>query len=209
MVVGVTGGIASGKTTVCRVFEAQGAKVVDADRIGRAVVEEDSGIIEALRTEFGADMLTPQGTLDRRKLGRLVFADPEAKRKLERIVHPPLLLRLREEIREDLSENQERPVVVDAALIVECGLVNWFDVVVMVRTSKESRISRLMRRNGLSRKEALDRIRSQMPDAEKAKAAVFVIRNDGELRELRRRALEVWREINATSEKKRLTEGPF
>lgn len=209
MVVGVTGGIASGKTTVCRIFEEHGAKVVDADRIGRAVVEEDSGILEALRTEFGADMLTREGTLDRRKMGKRVFADPEAKAKLERIVHPPIFLRLREEIRGALSEDQERPVVVDAALIVECGIANWFDVVVMVRTSQESRIARLMRRNGLSRKEALDRIRSQISDAEKAKAAAFVIGNDGDEDQLRRRALEVWREINATSEKKRLTEGPF
>jgi dephospho-CoA kinase len=209
MVVGVTGGIASGKTTVCRIFEEQGAKVVDADRIGRAVVEEDSGILEALRTEFGADMLTPEGTLDRRKLGKLVFADPEAKAKLECIVHPPLFLRLREEIRGALNEDQERPVVVDAALIVECKMVDWFDVVVTVRTSERSRIARLMRRNGLLRKGALDRIRSQVSDAEKAKAAAFVIWNDGELEELRRRALEVWREINGRSEKKRLTEGPF
>ena len=209
MVVGVTGGIASGKTTVCRVFEAQGAKVVDADRIGRAVVEEDSGILKALRTEFGAGMLTPEGTLDRRKLGKLVFADPEAKAKLERIVHPPLLLRLREEVRQALREDQKRTVVVDAALIVECKMVAWFDVVVTVWASEESRIARLMRRNGLSRKEALDRIRSQVSDAEKAGAAVFVIRNDGGVEELRRRALKVWREINGRSEKKRLTEGPF
>jgi len=209
MVVGVTGGIASGKTTVCRVFEAQGAKIVDADRIGRAVVEEDPGILEALRTEFGAGMLTPEGMLDRRKMGKLVFTDPVAKAKLDRIVHPPLFLRLREEIREALSEDQERPVVVDAALIVECGITDWFDVVVTVRASEERRIARLMRRNGLFRKEALDRIRSQMSDSEKAKAATFVIRNDGDEEELRRRALEVWREINAPSEKKRLTEPLF
>ena len=209
MVVGVTGGIASGKTTVCRVFEAQGAKVVDADRIGRAVVEADFEILKALRAAFGADMLTPQGALDRRKLGKLVFADPEARAKLERIVHPPLLLRLREEIRKALSEDQDRPVLVDAALIVECGIANWFDVVVTVRTSEEKQIARLMRRNTLSRKEALDRIRSQLSDAEKAKAAAFVILNDGDMDQLRRRALEVWREINATSEKKRLTEGLF
>ena len=209
MVVGVTGGIASGKTTVCRMFEAQGAKVVDADRIGRAVVEADFEILKGLRAAFGAGMLTPQGTLDRRKLGKLVFADPEARAKLERIVHPPLLLRLREEIRKALSEDQDRPVLVDAALIVECGIANWFDVVVTVRTSEEKQIARLMRRNTLSRKEALDRIRSQLSDAEKAKAAAFVILNDGDMDQLRRRALEVWREINATSEKKRLTEGLF
>ncbi len=195
MVVGVTGGIASGKTTVCRIFEAQGAKIVDADRIARSVVEEDFGIPEALRTEFGAGMLTPEGTLDRRKMGTLVFADPEARAKLERIVHPPLLLRLREEIREALSEDRKRPVVLDAALIVECGIANWFDVVVMVQASERMQIERVVRGNGLSRKEALDRIRSQLSDAEKAKAAAFVILNDGDMDQLRRRALEVWRVI--------------
>ncbi len=209
MVVGVTGGIASGKTAVCRMFESEGAKVVDADRVGRVVVEEDFGILKALRMEFGAGMLTPEETLDRRKMGKLVFANPEARAKLERIVHPPLLLRLREEIRQALREDQKRTVVVDAALIVECGIANWFDVVVMVQASERSRIKRLMRRNGLSRKETLDRIRSQLSDAERAKAAAFVIWNDGDMDQLKRRALKVWREINGRSEKKRLTEGPF
>ncbi|MFH1006525.1 MAG: dephospho-CoA kinase [Candidatus Latescibacterota bacterium] len=202
MVVGVTGGIASGKTTVCRMFEAQGAKVVDADRIGHAVVEEDAQVLDAIRSAFGSDMLTGGGTLDRVKMGKQVFSDPEAKAKLEHIVHPPLLLRLREAIRQALGEDPDRPVVVDAALIVECGIVDWFDVVVAVRVSEEKRIERLMQRNRLSMKEALNRIRSQMPEAEKIGAATFVIRNDGDMEELEQRAREVWSGVGTRSGKK-------
>ena len=215
MVVGVTGGIASGKTMVCRVFEEQGAKIVDADRIGREVVEEEPGMLEALRDVFGPGILTPEGALDRRKLGNRVFADREAKAKLDRMVHPPLLRRLRAGVVEALREDKDRLVVVDAALIVEWGIMDWFDVLVMVRTSERMQIERLMRRNRLSREETLNRIRSQMPDAEKAKAAYasraasFVIWNDGTVQELRQRALEVWRAIGEIGEKKELTSGHF
>jgi len=205
MVIGVTGGIASGKTMVCRFFEEQGAKIVDADRIGRAVVEETPAILKTLREVFGPGILTVEGTLDRRKLGNIVFADREAKEKLDRIVHPPLLRRLRVGIQETLREDEDRPVVVDAALIVEWGIEDWFDAVVVVRTSEGMQIERLVRRNGLSRKEAVDRIRSQMSDAEKAKTATFVIWNDGGVEELRQRALEVWQAIGEKSEKKELT----
>ena len=208
MVIGVTGGIAAGKTMVCRVFEEQGAKIVDADRIGREVVEEEPGVLEALREVFGPGMLTPGGTLDRRKLGNIVFADRKAKEKLDRIVHPPLLRRLRTYVAGASREDKDRHVVVDAALIVEWGIVDWFDVVVTVRTPERMQIERLVRRDGWSRKEAVDRIRSQMSDAEKAKAAYasravsFVIWNDGSVEELRQRALEIWKAIGASQRKK-------
>lgn len=192
MVIGVTGGIASGKSEVCRVFADQGAFVLDADEIGREVVEDHRDVLDQLVEHFGKGILNPDGTLDRRGLGRIVFRDPVARERLNTIVHPPLLATLRQRIKEALQTDSRRPVVIDAALIVEWGIEEWFDVLIAVVAPEEEQIRRLVEYKGFGPKEALDRVRSQLPSDRKAAAADYVIQNEGEREVLVQRALEIW-----------------
>ncbi|MCD6170092.1 MAG: dephospho-CoA kinase [Candidatus Latescibacteria bacterium] len=200
MIIGVTGGIASGKTTVCRIFERQGALVVDADRVGREVVEQDREVLSQLAIAFGKQILTKNGGLDRRILGRLAFGDPVAKNKLDEIVHPLLLRRLREKIVQTLKSRPSRPVVVDAALIVEWNILSWFDAIVVVLSRREDQIRRLIQK-GLSFKGAQQRLNSQLPSEEKVKKADFVIHNTGDYATLCERSQKVWEKLMAKGSK--------
>jgi len=200
MIIGVTGGIASGKTSVCRIFERHGALVVDADRMGREVVEQDREVLSQLVIAFGKQILTKNGGVDRRILGRLAFGDPVAKNKLDEIVHPLLLGRLREKIAQTRKNRPSRPVVVDAALIVEWGILSWFDAIVVVLSRREDQIRRLIQK-GLSFKEAQQRLNSQLPSEEKVKKADFVIHNTGDYAMLCERSQKVWEELMAKGSK--------
>ncbi len=196
MIIGVTGGIASGKTTVCHIFERQGALIIDADKIGKEVVEQDEGVLSQLVAVFGNRILTKDGTLARRTLGKYVFGTPQAKSKLDEIVHPPLLRRLREEITQAQKAQSHRTVVVDAALLVEWDILSWFDAVVVVVSQRGDQIRRLVRQ-GLTVKEAQDRIDAQLSVEDKIKKADYVICNTEDYGVLRRRSLKVWEQLVA------------
>ncbi len=196
MIIGVTGGIASGKTTVCRIFEQQGALVIDADKIGREVIEQDKEVLSQLVAVFGKQILAKDGSLDRRSLGRLAFGNPLAKSKLDEIVHPPLLQRLREKIAQIQKTQPNRTVVVDAALLVEWNILGWFDAIVVVVSRREDQIQRLIQ-EGLTFREAQNRIDAQLPAEEKAKKADYVIYNTSDYAILRERSLKVWKRLTA------------
>ena len=195
MTVGVTGGIGAGKSSVCRIFEAEGALVVDADAVGHETVA-DPDVVRELAAAFGADILDSEGCLVRRELGRRAFASEAGRKQLNAIVWPPLDRRLRRRIREALDACPGRPVVVDAALLVEWGDPKAFcDLLVVVTAPREVRTARTMARLGISETEAGARMASQLPEEEKVRVADYVIVNDASAEELERKARAVWREI--------------
>jgi dephospho-CoA kinase len=195
LILGVTGNTASGKSLVAQLFREKGCALIDADKIAHGLYASNPSLVRQITLEFGDDVLHPDGSLNRKRLGQRVFGDPLALAALNRIVHPHLLIELREQILTTLKVMNN--VVVDAALIVEWGIQREFDHLVMVTSPAPQRLIRLMERDGLSRDEAEARIRSQMPEEEKRKSAEFVIENDGDEEGLRGKVDAVWADIVA------------
>lgn len=190
--IGLTGGIGSGKSEVSRRLAAKGAVVIDADRIAREVVEPGTVGLARVVAAFGDDVLRPDGSLDREKLGGIVFADPDRLAVLNSIVHPL--------VGERVSELQSRApadaiLVYDVPLLVENRLSPMYDVVVVVDASDEVRIARLAERRGMSESDARARIAAQATRDERLAAAHVVITNEGSLDELSARVDEVWEEL--------------
>lgn len=193
MLIGVTGGTGAGKTEVCRMFEKLGAKVISADEVGHRVLE-DPEVREKLLEEFGRGILGEDGRIDRRKLGRMAFGDREALRRLDAIVHPPLLRSLKEEVSESFREDPGRPIVVDAALIPKWGISSWFDAIVLVKAPKEVRVARLVEK-GLPEEEAFMRVEAQMAEGEMEQVASYVLENEGSLEELEGKVRSLWESL--------------
>lgn len=194
--VGLTGNIASGKSTVSRVWARLGAHVIDADELARRAVEPGSPGLARLVEEFGPGILDDDGRLDRGAMRRLVFRDLEARRRLEAVVHPEVA-RLRAEAEAALAEAGVDVVVNEIPLLFEVGLESSFDIVVLVEADVERRLERLVRTRGLDRAEALRMIEAQMPSEAKHAGADYIIRNDGSVAELEAEAERVWRRIEA------------
>jgi dephospho-CoA kinase len=178
--IALTGGIASGKSTVADMLEERGAVIIDSDVLAREVVEPGTPGLQAIVERFGAGVLTPEGALDRPALGTIVFGDNVARADLNAIVHP--LVRARAEALEASAPGGTLVVQV-IPLLVEAGLVDGFDVVAVVDVPEEEQLERLMRRNGFSRVEAQSRLRAQASRSERLAVADFVIDNSGPLRE--------------------------
>lgn len=181
MTVAVTGSIASGKSLFAS-FLGRGAPVVDADRIGHEVIRKGGVAHDAVVAAFGPRILDASGQIDRQLLGAIVFSDPAERRRLEAIVHPPLVAELVRRVRE--AEEAGAPfVVVDAALVYELGLDNEFDAVVSVSAAPERQMEWLKKR-GLPEAEARKRIEAQIPGSEKARRADFHVVNDDTIESL-------------------------
>ena len=187
--VGLTGGIGSGKSEVTRRLAALGAYVVDADVLAREVVEPGTPGLAAVAAEFGAEVLRPDGSLDRDRLGAIVFADPAARARLNAIVHPLVGAATAERF---AAAPADAIVVHDVPLLVEVGLAAAYDVVLVVAATPETQGGRLVRARGMSADEARSRIASQAPLADKLAVADFVITNDGSLDDLDRQVQAVW-----------------
>lgn len=196
--VGLTGNIASGKSTVARVWERAGAHIIDADLLARRAVAPGSpGLSQVIET-FGPHLLDPAGGLDRAALRRVIFSDPAARARLEAIVHPEVA-RLRLELVARAAEAGVDIVVNDIPLLFEVGLETEFDLVVLVDAPEEIRLARLVRERGLDEAEARRMIAAQLPAAAKRDRADYLIENDGTLAELEARAEEVWRILRAAA----------
>ncbi|MCX5800554.1 MAG: dephospho-CoA kinase [Candidatus Eisenbacteria bacterium] len=195
LTVAVTGGIASGKTSVCRFFERRGAKIIDADAIGRRIVEEEGSVLSELVGVFGDGILGRDRKLDRSALARLAFCDKASLEKLNKVVHPLLIKEIRAQIAGVVRKGFKGMIVVDAALIFEWNLVVIFDAVVVVSCSESVQQARMRERDSLGADEALSRIRCQIPQAEKVAGADFRIENEAGLRELEEKAAGVWEEL--------------
>jgi dephospho-CoA kinase len=196
MHVGLTGGVASGKSTVSAILRDLGAVVVDADALAREVVEPGTPGLAAVAAEFGPQVLTADGRLDRGELGALVFADPERRAALESIIHP--LVRARAaEIEQAVPEGVL--VVHDIPLLVETGQATDFDAVIVVDVPEEVQVERAVSERGWSEDEARSRVAAQATREERLAAATYVVDNTGTIEDLRHRVTEVFEELAATS----------
>ncbi|MCL4517360.1 MAG: dephospho-CoA kinase [Firmicutes bacterium] len=197
--IGLTGGIATGKSTVSRMLAELGAAVIDADAIAREVVEPGRPAWREIVGRFGEAVLGPDGALDRRRLGGIVFADERAREDLNRIVHP----RVAEEMRrraEAAGRAGTRIVVLDIPLLFEVGWRNEADKVLVVAASPEIQLKRLMARDRFNLQEARARVDAQTPLAEKIRQADFVIINDGNPAETRGQVEELWKRLEALAD---------
>jgi dephospho-CoA kinase len=186
-IVGLTGGIGSGKSTFSALLRERGAAVVDADRLARdAVAPGSAGLAEVVRA-FGEDILDASGALDRKRMAARVFADPVARRRLEAIVHPYVRAGMAAEVRR-LAATGAPLALYDVPLLYEAGREGDVDVVVVVWAPREAQLARLAARDGMSAAEAEARIAAQMPLDEKARRADFVVVNDGTLADLAAKA---------------------
>jgi dephospho-CoA kinase len=179
LLVGLTGGIATGKSTVDAILRELGAEIIDADVLAREVVEPGQPALAEIAAEFGPGVLGPDGRLDRKALGAVVFADPERRRRLEAITHPRIRERFQQRVDALAVRNFRGLVFFDAPVMIESGHYRNMDRLVVVVTDEATQIARLMARDGIEGAEALRKIASQMPLAEKAKLADYVIDNSG------------------------------
>ena len=186
-IVGLTGGIGSGKSTFSGLLRARGAAVIDADRLARdAVAPGSPGLLEVVRA-FGEEVLDPDGALDRKRMAARVFADPAARQRLEAIVHPRVRDAMAAEVQR-LSGAGASLVIYDVPLLYEAGRERDVEAVVVVWAPHEAQLARLAARDGLSSAEAEARISAQLPLDEKARRADFVVVNDGTLEALSAKA---------------------
>lgn len=194
IVIGLTGGIASGKSTVAQMLSELGAVVIDADKIGHEALHPGAEAWREVVAAFGRDILAQNNEVDRAKLARIVFSDREALKMLNRIMHPLMHEMVRQRI-EALRREGVKVVVLEATLLIEAG---WTDLVdqVWVTISPETKvINRLVSEKGFTEEEAKARINSQTPISERAKGADVVIENDSDIDALRRKVRELWHKI--------------
>ncbi len=177
LLLGLTGGIATGKSLVSKILKDLGAYIIDADKIAREVVEPYKPAWDEIIAFFGRDILNEDEAVNRKKLGVIVFNDPAKKKKLEEIVHPRVIEEENKRIEDYKRSNPEGIAVIDAALLIEAGGHKRVDKLIAVYSDRETQIKRLIKRDGLSREDAEKRINSQMPLSEKVKMADFVIDN--------------------------------
>ena len=195
LIVGLTGGVASGKTAVSEVLEEEGAYIIDADQIARELVQPHEPAWNELVRTFGKEILQGNGSIDRKKLSEMVFVNPDQRKLLNEILHPLITEEMDRRTREIGQKNPEAIVVIDAPLLIEVGYHRRVDKLVVVTSTQTEQIERLKVRDGINSEEALRILSSQMPVEEKVKLADFVIRNEGSLTEVRERAKEVFREL--------------
>lgn len=190
--IGLTGNIACGKSTVARIFEGLGAKIIDADEIARSIVEPGKPAWREIVETFGNEVLNPDNTVNRKKLGEIIFNDEDKRKALNGITHPRIIGRVRELV--EIYGKENTPVVIiEAALIVEKGgLKDLIDSLIVVTADEESQMKRLIERSGYTREEALSRIKSQMPSLEKVKHADYVIENSGTMENAEVQVKALW-----------------
>jgi len=201
--VGLTGGIATGKSTVVRMLVSKGARVIDHDGLVHALQEPGQPVWKRIIEVFGREILDVHERIDRRKLGALVFDNEPRRKELEGIVHPAVLEEAQRRRDEIAREDGQAIVLSDIPLLLEVGMQDLFDLILLVYAPPEVQILRVMKRSNLSREEAIARLKAQMPIDEKLMFAHVVIRNDGTMRELETRVDEVWQELLLRERQKR------
>ncbi len=195
MNIGLTGGIATGKSTVAKLLTEKGAMLIDLDRIAREVVSPGQPALEQIVGQFGQALLQPDGTLDRKRLGGIVFADPDKRKQLESITHPAIRAVMRERMQENKRLHPDRLTVVDVPLLYESRLAAEFDRVVVVYVPRVEQLQRLMARDKLSQEDAEKRLAAQMDIEEKRAFADFVIDNSGSPESTALQVERLWREL--------------
>lgn len=189
--VGLTGGIGSGKTTVAQMLGALGAGIIDADAVGHDVYRPGTDGFARVVAAFGPEIVGGDGSIDRRVLGARVFADPAALERLNAIVHPLIREEIRRRVETALAADATRPVVVEAAILLEAGW-RFFERIWVVIVSRETAIARVTASRGFSREEVERRLDAQMSNEERRRFADRVIENDGDLAALRAQVMDAW-----------------
>lgn len=185
LLIGLTGGMGSGKTLVASTFKKLGAFIIDADILCRELVLRGQPALDLIVQTFGPDILDSAGNLDRKKMAAIIFDDAKRKQDLENILHPLVFSEEEKIYREIHQQNPQALVIIDAALLIESGNYKNVDKVVLVACDVETQVQRVLKRSAFNREEVLDRIRSQMPLAEKRKFADYIIDNSSTEEDLR------------------------
>ena len=191
LLVGLTGGMGSGKTLSASFFKDLGAFILDADLICRKLVEPGQAAWKEIEAVFGKEIFTGSGNLDRRKLADIIFGDPEKKQSLEDILHPKVFEFERLEYDAIRKEHPNALVIVDAALLIESGNYKKMDKVIVVNSDEKNRINRILARSELSKDEITARIKNQMPSEEKVRYADFVLENSSDKDNLRSQVKDI------------------
>ncbi|HYH03372.1 MAG TPA: dephospho-CoA kinase [Bacillota bacterium] len=189
-IIGITGGIASGKSTVAQIIREMGYRVLDADQLARQVVEPGRPAYQEVIRTFGSEVLSPDGTLDRKKLAGIVFRDAEQRIKLEQIIHPAVKAAIRQE-QERLLQSNGQVLFVEVPLLYEAGWEDFFDAVWVVSVTPKLQQERLLERDRLTPEEVMQRLAAQWPLSQKIKLADLVIENDGGYLELKSKVAHI------------------
>ena len=205
IIVGITGGIACGKSTVTELLAEKGAISINVDRVGHQLLKRGSSVMDKLIAVFGKGILDESGDVSREKLGAIVFNDKSARERLNAIMHPPIVEQSRTRARQLVAEAPTRVVLIDAPLLIEAGAQDTVDIIVVVTASTEIQLQRILDRSvaqnrPLERSEAQARIDAQMPLSEKIEYADFVIENNNTVDELRQKVGLLWQELKRKTE---------
>lgn len=190
-IIGITGNIATGKSTVTRMLADLGAEVIDADQLAHQMMGPSSSLAADLERRFGPDVINEDRSINRPALGKIVFSNPEALKDLEALVHP----RVVDQMIDAIHQPGPDVLVLDAIKLFEAGIADQCDTIWVVDASEETRIERVMERNGLDRETARQRVDAQPPQAEKVARADVVIDNNGSLESTEQQVLEAWRRM--------------
>ena len=192
LTIGLTGGIGSGKSTVTKILAELGAPIIDADKVGHAIYEPGGPAYDDMIAAFGAGILAPDRTIDRKRLGPIVFADPNALRQLNAIVHPKMFARMREMVDSMRAAGERKPIVIEAAVLIEANWQPLFDEIWLVEAGQEHVVQRVELERGLKREQIEARIRAQLSDDQRRRHATAVIANDGTIEDLRAKVVKLW-----------------
>ena len=191
--IGLTGGIATGKTTAANIFKNLGANVIDIDEIAREVVRPGTKSHQKIVNTFGEDVLSPDKSIDRPKLANLIFKDRALRGKLDKITHPAIIKEMNR--RAEMLSSSRLLVIVDVPLLFETNMDSFFDNIIVVTCKEKAQIKRLRKRDGLSAEEARQRMASQLPLEAKIRRANFCIDNSGSFEETEKQAKKVWEKL--------------
>jgi dephospho-CoA kinase len=203
ILLGVTGGIASGKTTVARMLKDLGAPIIDFDLLSREVVEPQKPAWKEIIDYFGKEVLFADHTLDRKKLSQIIFNDLQKREKLESVIHPRVYEECARRVKEITQKNPNAIIQVVVPLLFEVSLQRFFHKVLLVYIPKEIQAERLMKRDRISREMAGKILDAQLPIEEKKELADFIVDNSGTLEETQRHAVEVWKKLKQIQKKSR------
>lgn len=195
MIIGLTGSIASGKSTVSTMLEERGFPIVDADKIARLVVEPGTSVIKEIEETFGEEVILEDGSLNREKLGALVFGNAQNREKLNAIIHPAIRIEMLRQKDEHLAKG-EKTIIMDIPLLFESRLQAFVEKIIVVTVTPEIQKQRLIERNGLTEQEAMDRIQSQMPLEIKEAGADGVLNNSGTIKETEAQLINLLKKWN-------------
>jgi dephospho-CoA kinase len=199
LVVGVTGGIVSGKTTVAHIFKKLGAKIIDVDLIAREIVQPSKKAWKRIVKNFGKEILKDNQQIDRKKLGKIVFSNQVKRNLLNKITHPIIIEVMKKQLgqikQQAKQANKDVICIVDAPLLFEAHLSEMMDKTIVVYISKKEQVIRLLKRNGISKDEAIKRIEAQMPLKEKIYLADYVIDNSKSPEDTKKEVFQLWKKL--------------